>query len=1206
MLDDRRPRPRQRARLARLGSAAFVMALLASCGSGVIGGIFASRSGGAAPHTCELRPPPPPLHRPSAPPAPALLLPPSVLVTVRIPNYVLPQEAEATISLAALDIGLARSASRVPAASTSVDPVTRTTTMLAFLDVNLVRSLLTIPDRSVDAQLFAESDGRDIAAPATLRFVEPGEVIKKDGNLLNGAIVVSVDGTSRFRLEANKILAASSEAANVELAVLQRNYQAPSLVNGEPNLDAQRRVAAIAKSYARDAITGISTIEGVAPAASYPGLARVLLRGPESGVALDTSAGRKALDLPRLLYVPSPRGVGPASLPVEGGVQARLFGRGLVPAENEVGFRYLFDRVSLSIEKGGAKTDVKSEAIFRDDSTEQGIVFRMPESPDGLPGGGAILLSLELGDNGEIHYESRLEEDATGVRFARSDPQLGAFVSDLSASTTHLAAGDFRESSPFGRDAVALRSDQQGFGRVTLLRNQGMGIFREVGSSISTGVRDPRLLLPGRFNTSGQPEDLFTVAGNSVNGFAEHALLLSNVASASILEPFLKQNHAPRSLATDGDVADAARGDLDGDGVLDVIVLRLDPIKAPIEVWTKVTSNVPLRSDHGLPGSKRSRLHVADLDGDGKLDVAYDEDTIYRDVVILYGNGSGGFARSERVRWGTDAGLTQTAPTILTSVLLRDASNVMRRHLVVGAEVLAVNSTTIAWLGLLVNRGDGFEAVKLSSAVAVGSSPRFAFHERIDIDADGQEELVCASSNSGVGSPLYAFDFKAGRPTLLTNGETDGELLRGINAVTCTEVNVGSVKKQALLVQHDDYFDNIRQPVASTFVVTGGRLHSRVPRLPTAADPLRSVVGDLDGDNRSDDVAWFDDRGLSAAYFSAPGAFEPSFGFDQPMDVAALLPTTLVALERNGVAKYAWLTRDGRLQVFDPTTKQLRSSSDLRRLLGAGAAGVELEDRSEILVVDPNGDAIGDLVILLRSKPIGERSEVRLVFLRGRADADALALFEPASARAIDAAALAFAAGNMLPPDITRPAIEVAYDTGDRVHFASLTLAATPGQDLFVDEPSLTRASTTFSQSPLLVDLDEDGRDDVAVLAPDARGVRVWFNRLRWTGSSFEGQLVELGGSLLSFPGDAIGLEAVDMNGDGLRDLFVVSQIAEGSQIRPMLTLFRNQDRGALGLAYVFSGRWIGSKVPRSFTTADLDGNGMTDVVFGNRILLCR
>lgn len=1178
-------------------------ASLSSCGSGVIGGILASRDRSGT-NTGQVQPPQILVDRQAIPLIEDWLPPLSVLVTLRIPGYVLSQEAEPTISIAADTIGLTRTASRTRAAFTSVDPVTRTTTFRAFVDINLVRALLVVPDRSVDAYLHAEADGIDIAPPTTVRFVEPGEVIAKGGNQLGGAIVVSVDGTSRLRLTANKILAATSEAANVELSVLQRNYQAPRLVGGEFNLDAQRRVAALGKSYERDATTGISLIDGVAPAASFPGIARVLLRGPESGVALDTLGGKKALDLPRVLYVPSLRAVGPASLPVEGGVQARLVGRGLVPAQHEERFEYLFDRVSLSIEKRGATTDVKSEAIFRDESTEQGIVFRMPESPDGLPGNGAVVLTQLLGDNGEIEYVSRLEENPIGVRFARSDPQLGPFVSDVSASVTHLTSGNYRESSPYGEDAIAMRTDAQGTGRVTLLRNQGSGLFREI-ATVSTGVRDARRLLSGPFDGT-DPDDLFAVAGSTINGFANHALMAGVVSSGSILEPFRKVDRGPVEFATDGDVADAAEGDFDGDGSPDVVILRVDPAKPPIELWSRLSDRVPLRTDFGTAGTKRTRLHIADLDGDGSLDVAYDEHTVYRDVVIHYGNGNGGFVRTERVRWGTDAALTQTAPTILTSVRARLAATT-RRHLVVGAEVLRSSSATSAWLGLLVNRGNGFDPVASTTTLVVGSSPVFEFHERLDLDDDGNDELVCTSSNAGLGAPLHAFEFGTGRPVILTSGETDGELLRGTNAIVRSEMRMGSIVRDALLVQHDDYYGTSRQPVVSTFIVSGGRLHSRVPRLPTAADPQRIVIGDFDGDRVADDVAWFDDRGLSAAYFSAPGAFEPPFGFDQPLSMTSILSSTLVALPNAAGSRFAWLTRDGRIRVFDPSTKVTLESGDVRRLFGSGGSSLELDDRSQVLVVDPNGDDEHDLVVLLRSKPVGERSEVRLAFFRGKdVAADEFPFVEPSKALVLDSAALAIDTGNMTGHDSSRPGLEVAYDTGDRVHFASLTLDSTSGEDVFIAMPALTLASTTFSQSPRLVDLDEDGRDDVAVLAPDARGVRVWFNRLRWTGTGLEGQLVQLGGSLLAFPGDPIGMEAVDMNGDGLRDLLVVSQLVEGTSIRPVLTLFRNQDRGALGLAYVFGGRWIGQTVPRTFATADLDGNGMTDIVFGNRILLCR
>lgn len=1182
-----------------------VTSFLVSCGSGVIGGIFAGSQGRSSNgNTGDARPPQILLDRQSIPIVGDWLPPGTTLLTLRIPNYILPAQSTASISLSAPSIDLTRDLTRSEVGFASVDVATATTTLRSFVDVNLVRALLKVPDRSVDTLVHAEVDGIDIATPATLRFVEPGEVSGKSGNLLAGAIVVSVEGTSRIRLTANKLLAPTSDAADVELSVLQRNYQSPRLVNGQPNLDAQRRVFAPNKAYSRDSSTGISQVEGVAPAARFPGIARVLLRDPISGVALDTVNGNKIIDLPRLLYVPSLLAVGPASIALEGGVQSRLLGRGLVPAENEGEFEYLWDRISLSIEKGNSRTQVRPEAIFRDESTEQGIAFRMPESPDGLPGTGSLILEQSLGDTGEISYQSRLE---SGLRFARSNPELGPYVSDLVTPSSDFAAGRFRPESPFGDDVVVLSEDGNGTGRVTLLKNQGSGLFRSVGASISTLIENP-LALEGDAFDGSDPLDLFVVGGVASAGKTRHSLMLGQSGSGSILEPFRHVDQQPVGFATDGDVADSATGDFDGDGTVDLVILRKGIAQRPIELWTAVGGRLPLRQDFGESGrGARSRLHVADFDFDGSLDLAFDEQSTVREVVVLFGTGNASFGPPQRVRWDANPALTSATPTVLTSVRAKIGVTT-RRHLVIGAEVQRSSTATVAWLGVMQQTATGFKAVSTASEANVDSSARFDHFVVLDLDKDGADELVCVSNDSVAGAPLHAFAFASGAPALLTNGATDGERLTNVTAMKTSRLEIGGRTREALLVQHDDEYNASRVSSLSTFLVGNDKLVSRRPRLPTAAEPQDAVIGDFDGDGIRDDVSWFDERGISAVHYAAPGIFEENAGFDLPLVTTTILQKTLVALPDSRGASLAWLERDGRIAVLDTRTKKIQRSTDLRRYFGASSGNLELDEQSKLLVVDPDNDGVRDLVVFLRSKSSSANNLVRLAFCRGKsATSNEFVFHEPNSALSLDGTALAPHAGNMLGHDpVRRPGLEVTYDTGASVQFATIDLRVKPEEDLFVTLPSLTLKTLTISQAPTLVDLDEDGRDDLVVLAPDVRGLRVWFNRLTWTGSGFVGELVSLGGSLLSFPGDPLGLEVVDMNGDGLRDLLVVSQIRDGQDLRPLLTLFRNQDRGSLAFAYVMSNRWTGSRMPTAWASADLDGNGMTDLVFGNQILLCR
>lgn len=1175
---------------------------LASCGSGVIGGIFAGDRGRSGAGTGDARPPRLLLDKTSIPLIEEWEAPLRTLLKVQVSNYLLGQDGAAFVSLAAPSIKLERSASRGQAL-TQIDIDSRTTTLTYIVELSLVRGLIGYPFRSVDAMVHVDVDGVEIAQPAPLRFVAPGEVIEKRGGaILDGAILVSVDGVSDFELIAEKLFASTSQSDEVELSVLQRNLQVPRRLGNNLNPDALRRVSALDTQYTRDEQTAISTIRGVAPAVRYPGIARVILRDSRSGVAVD-ARNREQFELPRLLYVPSLRSVGPASVPAEGGVRTRLTGRGLLPAENEGRIRFRFDRVALSIHKGDASTSVPAEAIFSDESSEQVIAFRMPESPDGLPGAATVTLDQKLGPQGEIDYSASLDAGVrAGLRFVRSDPQLGPYVSDLPDEIIDISSGRFRRGSPFGDDCVALRVDSNGTADLQLLRNQGSGLYRSIGARISTSTQNPL-----RIQTVGldavSPDDVVVVSRGAPRT-AQHALMESQSHAGSILQPFARFDRVP--LVTAGGVADSALADVDGDGRQDLIVLRRDSADRPVEVWTDIEADTVRKAVHGTSGGgNRSVLHAADLDNDGNVDVAFDERGGRRSVIVLYGDGKGAFPKQERIYWANNAALTNADPSLLTSVRV-GTGRAQRRDLVIAAEVRISSTQSVAWVGQMVRGATSFLSVSVGSQLLVPTSAHFNLFERVDIDDDAQDELICITRNDFVGAPLHAFDFSFGAPRLLTDGTTDGELLLAARSMDVAEIQISGQSRKALLVNHADLTGTTRRAVLSTFLIGNGRVLPRFPRLPTQNDPLAIVVTDLDGDGRDDDVAWFDKRGLSGLNQAAPGVFEKDAGFDLPMDTSRLLPTTLCAVPRAGGAQPAWLDATGHLIVLDPTTRSVQRSRDLRRFFGA-RRDASLSTDSRLIAVNAGGDDIQDLVVFLRSAPHNGQATVKLVFLRGRvASSSELPFLEPKLALELDARALAPTVGNVLGHNASRPGVDVAYDIGDRILFASLDLAAKAEDDVFIAQPAITIVASIGVQGASFLDLDEDGRDDVAILVPNQRGVRVWFNRLENSEVGLTGRFISLGGSTLIYPGDAIDMRTADMNGDGRKDLLVLSQVRDGQVLRPVVTAFNNQDRGSLGLAYVYPSRWFGDTRPAAWTVTDLDGNGISDLVFGGRILLGR
>lgn len=1190
--------------MSRLPFALPLALLLGSCGSGIWGGIIAGSQGGEN-GGGQVQPPQVVVEPASVP---FLLLPGEQLpVAIRIANFAL--QSDAFVELRTGELATTPLLGLLPSVQGTVS---RFFVDLAAPLLELRVALnAPIPQANLVVDVIVRVDGRTVGQPVKLLLNRPPNVIRHLSAENGDALEVSVDGTSTFRLEARHMTATSAEKDAVGLIVAQRNYFIPRLLkNGELNPDAVRQVRATNKEY-RLREDGVSEVSGVAPPTRFPGPVKLLLTDPKAGVTL--GKGLPNVDLPTLLYLPKLSGVSPLTTSVVGGVLTSLRGNGLLPAENEVGqFEYLFDSVALTVRKGGNSWRVSPSAIVEDESNEQQIRFGMPPSPDGLPGVAKIELEQVLGHLGPRTWYVKKELPDGAVRYRVDLPVLGPLTSILPGDFFFdMCPGSFRLDAGFGEDLVLL----SGFGassKVTLLRAAGIGTYREAGDPVSAhDVQSPQGVLAGRF-VAATRDDLVVVGGHKLGNHIKgsHTWLAAQTGPNSIRVPFVPMKPV---FETPVLVADQAMGDFDGDGRPDVVILPdPDSGRAP-ELWLNVATAPKLTLIDPTAGHRAARLHVADLDGDGRQDVVLVRDKKPRNAIIYWGNGSGGFRGHQVVSYDTDDSDEPLRDRITGIVSYSAGSGLPHRHLCVVGSVQKQNPTRVRpiLLPLLFDPKRGqFAPVEAANTLVDELVRDLSLVQAMDIVGDEVEELLVASPDSTV-FPIRAFRVGAGRPSPISGGVASDPPMVEIAAMQPAVLRHGKKGRppvEGLLVLHRDGLSD-GALVVTALPKTDKGLSTRLPTL-GLSEPLALAVGDLDADGQGGDCAAHVGTSIDLHHSPGPGIYDvdPPVGVD-PGDS---IPGTLTACAWSGTGDVlCWLTSRGRLEILFPgETKPMLLSKDLRAYLPPELQGNLLDDGSALVACNPNGDAAGDLCVFLQPKAAGAR-QTALVFLRGDATAkkgenpfvfprDSL-LF-PGEARDPAVGDLLNRPSGLEAVLVCNGCLRAAYleTPADRFRRFDST------QHLeFLDNITVGGGA----RWPVLADLDDDGRDDLAFLLPGERRLDLFLNQIRMlsNGSYLGSKLIAFTGPRLTYLGNAFGLAAADMDGDGLLDLFVASTIERiNKEIEPSPCLFRNGGRGTFLACYAFPAFFHGSGVPKAFALFDMDENGLTDVVLGSRVLLCR
>jgi len=879
--------------------------------------------------------------------------------------------------------------------------------------------------------------------------------------------------------------------------------------------------------------------------------------------ALDSVAGLST-PIDPLYYRPDIGFVGPNIASTDGGTRVLAVGVGLLPlhfpSPDEPG-EPDYDSIELFVEKGGRRAQVAPGLIQRRPPSLSRLSFELPPSPDGRPGPADLILAVDL-------QTERIEARAPALfAFGDVQPDFGPRGTALPTAPTHVAFGDL-EGDGGALDGVACWGTQP---TVQLLVGQGNGMLHRAGAPWIGGSatelleRSPRRLFLGDHDRNGTVDVIVLNQGDGVA--ATHTLLLGQRPPAAPLRVAGRLMHAASTVAA------AAEGDLDGNGLVDLVVLP--PFGSP-EVCLSFGDALggPRFQIVPLPQADDTRpfevVEIADLDGDGRLDLAFARGQA--DVVVrtLYGRGDGTFDAGQTIPL-TRQIHNYLADPLSVAVGLHAIGDARLRGLALVLKGTASASTpaTVAVLDYLGGRQHGLPAAERTIN---HQGEAFIRSLAADLDGDGAVELVlgCQEATTQASVRVFQWGTVGTMPAFVElPGAADPgaePMIMMLGLAYGTAGMRGGTPAPAVFVAHKYLFPEEDRITTLLVDRTSGTPRLLAPDSSHALPyPVEGVTlgrfrGEATPANAADVVAatsgsTSQPAGLQLFTNDGFGTLTPAARYTLP-----LLPGTVATLPiATGDAAIA-LGRDSVLHVVRPTVPPPHDvlSLPLHPYLPEILRAAEVTADARLAVADVDGDGASDVVALLTFR-IGagtveeeEGGQLLVVFGKPGATATDLPLFVPDPAEVRSTPAHGFArdlvieefAVNAAPMRRLEVAVAVGGDA-NHVRFYRLDRA---------DEPhpvrSLRRSFASAAEPALLAgegperlataDVDGDGVVDLAVVSAGDRRLRLFTN------TALAGEEVDIAAfrqiqaGVLTLPeGVPAQIFLSDLNGDASPDLLV-------------------------------------------------------------------
>ena len=553
------------------------------------------------------------------------------------------------------------------------------------------------------------------------------------------------------------------------------------------------------------------------------------------------------------------------------------------------------------------------------------------------------------------------ETNQVNVFFGHGDGTFGSAVSyKVGRAPAWIAVGDFNHDGH--PDLVTANSCSNS---VSVLINKGNGTFY-MATNYAVGAY-PSCLAVADLNDDNHPD---LVVANSFGAGPSISVLLGRGNGT-----FGAATDFPCPAGAD----ELAVGDFDRDGKLDVAVHGGEYSSGVVSLFTgNGAGSFQLPANFNI-GSSLEGLCAADLNGDGKLDLALtsgDENT----VLLMMGRGNGTF------KCITDTYLVGGA---IHGMITADFN-------LDGQPDLATVNRSNNSVSVLVQQTNG--AFRSAVTYSIGSQPHAI--KAADFNEDGRLDLITANLD-GTLTLLRGLSNTCGAFTNDWNldGYTD-VLTLGSNH---TDVAVGDFN-------HDGHLDLVTANYdASTLSVAFGQGDGRFiagPTLTIKPGTTSVVVDDFNGDGQAD-LAVGSDHGATISLLTGHG----DGSFDASMDIATgALPWFITSADLNGDGKPDLIAAhrgSHKISVMLNT-----SSNGLISFAPPAMRDVD-NDPVCVFVADFNGDNLPDIV---------SSSEVSVSVLAGRGDGT----FAAASSYWVGGASLAVA-------DFNRDGMpDLALDLGNR------------------------------------------------------------------------------------------------------------------------------------------------------------------------------